>query len=84
MSFKDETMIKMKQLCDRNGLKVSDLMDITAFLIISVMCRSKYKNKAEDIIPGLSGYFNNALNDAAAAWELTTDLFLKGKNDETV
>ena len=83
MRLKDETIVEMKQLCDRNGLTVSDLMDITAVLIISVMCGSKYKNKAEDVIPGLSRYFNNALNDAVVAWELS-DLFLKGKNDETV
>ena len=83
MSSKNETIVEMKQLCDRNGLTVPDLMDITALLIISVMCERKYKNKAEDVIPGLSGYFNNALNDAVIAWELT-DLFLKGKNDETV
>lgn len=83
MSFKNETIVEMKQLCGRNGLTVSDLMDITALLIISVMCGSKYKNKAEDVIPGLSGHFNNALNDAVVAWELS-DLSLKGKNDETV
>ena len=83
MRLKDETIVEMKQFYDRNDLTVSDLMDITAVLIISVMCGSKYKNKAEDVIPGLSGYFNNALNDAVVAWELS-DLFLKGKNDETV
>lgn len=83
MKRMDEAIVEMKQLCDRNGLNVSDLMDITVLLIISVMRGSKYKNKAEDVIPGLSGYFNNALNDAVVAWELS-DLFLKGKNDETV
>ena len=83
MKRTDEAIVEMKQLCGRNDLTVSDLMDITALLIISVMCGSKYKNKAEDVIPGLSGYFNNALNDAVVAWELS-DLFLKGKNDETV
>ena len=83
MRLKDETIVEMKQFYDRNNLTVSDLMDITAVLIISVMCGSKYKNKAEDVIPGLSGYFNNALNDAVVAWELS-DLSLKGKNDETV
>ena len=83
MRLKDETIVEMKQFYDRNDLTVSDLMDITAVLIISVMCGSKYKNKAEDVIPGLSRYFNNALNDAVVAWELS-DLFLKGKNDETV
>lgn len=83
MRLKGEAIIEMKQLCARYGLNVSGLMDITALLIMSVMCGSKYKNKAEDVIPGLSRYFNSALNDAAATWELT-DLFLKGKNDETV
>ena len=83
MRLKDETIVEMKQFYDRNDLTVSDLMDITAVLIISVMCGSKYKNKAEDVISGLSRYFNNALNDAVVAWELS-DLFLKGKNDETV
>lgn len=83
MSRRDEAIDEMQQLCDRNGLSVSDLMDITALVIISVMCGSIYKNKAEDIIPWLSRYFNKALNDAVVAVELA-DLFLNGKNDETV
>lgn len=36
MRRRDEAIDEMQQLCDRNGLRVSDLMDITALVIISV------------------------------------------------